>query len=232
MSDFAALLADLETLQKASGADCADDKKTMGDGDADDKKDSAGDKKIVAAAKDGEKNSDAEEKETFGKAFKVKLEDGTETEAFDGTQMLKALHAEHEVLRGAVYSRDEDILKAFDMAIGTIRDLQAKVGGQETIIKALQTKVDTFGAAGVGRRTMLTIAEKLSPSAGVTGSGEAERAAAGPKASDVMAKAKFLAREGKFDPAQLPRLEAHQMRGMIGPDDLMKAFPELLTPIR
>lgn len=228
MSDFAALLADLETLQKASGAVCADDKKDIGgDGDGDDKAD---DKKIAAAARDGEKHSDAEEKETFGKAFRVKLEDGTETEAFDGTQMLKALHAEHEGLRTVVESHEEDILKAFDLAIGTIRDLQTKVTEQDVLIKAMKTKVDTFGAAGVGRRTMLTIAEKLAPSAGITGGSEPARAA-GPTASDVMAKAKFMAREGKLDPGQLPRLEAHQLRGMLGPDDLMKAFPELLIPV-
>lgn len=229
MNDFAALLADLETLQKASGAVCADDKDGLGDKDSKDK-DSSGDKKIEAAAADGKSKSDAEEKETFGKAFEVTLADGSKTEAFDGTAMLKALHAEHEGLRAAVESREEEILKAFDMAVGTIRDLQTKVGDQDALIKALKTKVDTFGAAGVGRRTMLTIAEKLSPSAGVSG-GEGGGRRDQPTAGDVMAKAKFMVREGKFDPGQLPRLEAHQMRGMLGPDDLMKAFPELLTPI-
>lgn len=225
MNDFAELLADLETLQKASGADCDDKDKTGGD---DSDKDGAGDKKIDAAAKDGEKQSDAD-KETFGKAFEVTLADGSKAEAFDGTAMLKALHTEHEVLQAAFEDRQGDILKAFDIAVGTIRTLQTQVAQQDTLIKALTTKVNAVSSTGVGRRTMLTIAEKLAPSAGINGDGGR---ASGPSADDVMAKAKFLVREGKFDAGQLPRLEAHHLRGMLGPDDLMKAFPELLTPIR
>jgi len=226
MNDFAALLADLETLQKASGPD---DKKPVAE-DPDDKGD---DKKIEAAADNGKKQGEVDEKETFGKAFKVKLEDGSEAEAFDGTAMLKALHAEHEGLRSAVESREEDILKAFDMAVGTIRDLQSKVAEQDTLIKALKNKVDTIGAAGVGRRTMLTIAEKLSPSAGVTGGqpGGGQSGSEGPSAKQVMMKAQFMARKGELDWGALPRIEAHQARGSIAPEDLLARFPELLTPV-
>lgn len=231
MNEFAQLIADMETLQKASpggGAADPDDKKNAGDGSGGDE--GAGDdKKIAAAADDGKDKSDAE-KETFGKAIEVTLADGSKAEAFDGTAMLKALHTEHEELRAGVDAGHGEILKAFGMAVDSIRTLQTKVGDQETIIKALQTKVDTLGNAGVGRRTLLTIAEKLSPSAGVGGGAAA--AAAGPTPNEVMAKAQFMVREGKLDAGQLPRLEAHQLRGMIAPPDLVARVPEIMIPLR
>jgi hypothetical protein len=226
MSDFTGLLADLEELRKAS--DPTDKKAKAKDGDAD-CDDAADDRKIEAAAKDGEKQSDKDKDgETFGKAFKVKLEDGTETEAFDGTEMLKALHAEHEGLRQTVDTQQDDILKAFGMAVTTIRELRTQVAEQSTMLKALQGKVETMGAAGVGRRTMLTIAEKLSPSAGV--SGESTKSA-GPTPGQVLMKAQFMARKGDLDWGLLPRIEAHQGRGSLAPDDLLQRYPELLTPV-
>lgn len=234
MGEFTELLGKLETLQKASGAVCADDKASMDDKDEGSKKgDKADDKKIEAAAKDGEKESDKDEKETFGKAFKVKLEDGSETEAFDGTAMLKALHAENELLRQTMTERDAELAKAFDIVVGVLgeqREYDAaqtkQLAEQDTLIKALQAKVETIGSAGVGRRTMLAIAEKLTPG---TGAGPDAPNAATPQ--QVMMKANFLAREGKLDWSWLPRIEAHQGRGSLAPPELLQRHPELLTPV-
>jgi hypothetical protein len=230
MGEFTELLGKLEDLQKASGAVCADDKEAISD--KDEKKDSADDKKIEAAAKDGEKESDKEEKETFGKAFKVKLEDGTETEAFDGTAMLKALHTENELLRQTMTERDAELAKAFDIVVTVLgeqrqydADQTKQLVAQDTLIKALQAKVDSIGQAGVGRRTMLAIAEKLSPSAGIVD--EKPK----PTGGQILAKAMFMAREGKLDWGSAVRIEAYQGRGEVAPADLLARYPELLTPV-
>jgi hypothetical protein len=234
MNDFAQLLSELEEFRKASPACDEDEDKKMGAkrNKAGSEDDDADDKKIEAAAKDGDKRSEAE---TFGKAFRVKLEDGTETEAFDGTEMLRALHAEHEGLADRVAGQQEDILKAFDLAVVTIREqreelaaLKAKTAEQGTLLKSLGDKVSTIGAAGVGRRTVLAIAEKLSPSAGITGAASETSA---PTPNQVLMKAQFMARNNKLDWSQLPRIEAHQGRGALAPDDLLQRYPELLTPV-
>lgn len=237
MGEFTELLGKLEDLQKASGAVCADDKETMDGKDKPSKKDaksdSGDDKKIEAAAKDGEKESDKEKDETFGKAFKVKLEDGTETEAFDGTAMLKALHAENELLRSTMNDRDAELAKAMDIIVGVLgeqREYDAaqtkQLAAQDAIIKALQAKVETIGSAGVGRRTMLAIAEKLTP-----GTGPAADEPKKASGAQVMMKAMFMAREGKLDWGSIPRIEAFQGRGELAPPDLIGRYPELLTPV-
>lgn len=233
MTDFADLLVELEDLQKARMP--AEKDVGNGDGDAGEgtsatsKKDGKApavgdakdDKNIKAAAKDGQ-DEGAKDEESFGKAFKVKLEDGTETEAFDGTAMLKALHDENGDLRETI----GDLQKGFELAIDVIKNLRTTAGEQGALLKSLGTKVSGLSTAGTGRRTMLTIAEKLTP--GTPGAAPDDGK---PTAGAVMMKAQFMARKGDLDWGSLPRIEAYQGRGQLAPADLLARFPELLTPI-
>ena len=229
MSEFAKLLGDLEEFQKARPApeDDEDDKK----GAKGDKEGKADDKKIEAAAKDGEKEGDCDKDgEPFGKAFKIKLEDGTETEAFDGTAMLKALHTENEVLRATITDQNNDLMKAMEIVVGELGKLRAADAARETVLKALQTRFDALTTAGTGRRTMLTIAEKLTPMQGTPSAGATQHDDK-PTAPQVMMKAQFMAREGKLPIGQTVRIEAYQGRGMLAPPDLLARYPELLIPL-
>lgn len=231
MSDFAKLLGELEDLQKASAPPMAKDKekaKEQPNTDADGQAGDAGDdKKIQAAAKDGEDEGEKDEPEAFGKAFKVTLADGSEAEAFDGTGMLKALHAENEELRENI----GDMQKAFGMAVEVITKLRSEATEHDTMLKAIDTRIQKMSAAGVGRKTMLAIAEKLTPGVSAGAGGAAEQGTA-PRPQDVMAKAQFMAREGKLDWGSIPRIEAFQARGVLAPADMLQRYPELLTPIR
>lgn len=213
MSEFKALIGELQTQLDTfakAGAPCDDGK--------------ADDKKIVAAAgKEGEKaekEGDGDGDETFGKAFKVTLADGSEAEAFDGTAMLKALMLENGELKESM----GDFQKAFASAVDVIKQMRDAMTEQATMLKALQTTVGTLSAAPAGRRTMVTIAEKLTP--GTPGAGEAAK----PTAHGVMMKASQMCRSGALGWEALPRIEAFQGRGQLAPPDLLARFPELLTP--
>lgn len=218
MSEYKTLIAeltgDLETMAKSGGCD------------TDDKKD---DKKIEAAAADGEKISDREtdgddkekdgKDEKFGKAFKVTMADGTETEAVDGTELLKAIQVENGELREHI----EDIQKAFATAVGVIKQLRTEMTDLSTMTKSMQSKVAAAGAAGTGRRTMVAIAEKLT--SGI--SAEPTK----PTANGVMMKAQQMCQDGKLPWEALPRIEAFQGRGQIAPPDILARWPALLTPL-
>lgn len=214
MSEFKALIGELQTQLDTfakAGAPC------------DDKDD---DKKIVAAAgKEGAKaegdDKEPDGDEAFGKAFKVTLADGSEAEAFDGTAMLKALMLENGELKESM----GDFQKAFASAVDVIKQMRDGMAEQATMIKALQTTVGTLSAAPAGRRTMVTIAEKLTP--GTPGAGEAANK---PTAHGVMMKASQMCRSGALGWEALPRIEAFQGRGQLAPPDLLARFPELLTP--
>jgi hypothetical protein len=207
--DLLAELSALEPLAKAAGAD----KETEGKAD---------DKKIAAAAAEGDKagdgDGDADDKQ-FGKAFSVTLADGTQADAFDGTEMLKALHS----TAGEHGEKIEDLQKAFQQAVAVIKDLRAVVQEQGEMLKAVGAKTAQVASSGAGRRTMVAIAEKMTPLAAAE--------AAKPTGGSVMMKAQQMCRSGALGWEALPRIEAFQGRGQLAPPDLLARFPELLTPV-
>jgi hypothetical protein len=200
--------------------DGKDDGKTAStaDGDAD-----ADNKKIQAAADDGKAKSDADcdkDDKMLGKAMTLKMPDGSEIEAFDGTQAIAELTQHNAELREAM----TDMQKAFGAAVEVIKALRTQVGEQATMIKAFGDKVSTAVASPSGRRSMVSIIEKLSPAETKT----TEQPKATPQS--VMMKARALCDAGKAPWEILPRIEAYQGRGMIAPPDLLAHFPDLATP--
>ena len=211
-SHFAALLSELDTMQKASAGGA--------DGDTDDKKvvDAAGDGTETGTG-DGDTGG-GEGDETFGKAFTVRLADGTEQQAYDGTAMMKALHTQ----QGEHGAAMEDMHKAFGMAIDVIKSLQATIAKQDTLLKALDTRVAGLATTGTGRKSMVTVMERL-------GSGTANSdPAAAPKqtAGGIMMKARSMAIEGKMPWADVARIEAYQGRGQVAPPDILSQYPALM----
>lgn len=206
---------ELETMAKAM---------KDGDGDCDDKAKSDGagdDKKIVAAAKDGEEISDADDKDKdMGKSFQMTLEDGTQVEAFDGTAAIAELVQQNAELRGAV----EDLQKAFGAAVEVIKQVREAQTEQGTMIKSFGAKVSTAVSSPSGRRSMVSIIEKLSPA-----EAGKPRAEEGPNPLRLMAKARDLCQSGKMTWDQMSRIEAYQGRGMIAPPDILAHFPDLAS---
>ena len=156
------------------------------------------------------------EGEPFGKSFEVQLPDGTKTEAYDGTVMLKALHAENGALRAEIGGAH----KALGATLGVIKVLQGQLAQQGEMMKALTADMKALGSQGSGRRAMLSVHDKPATTAGAPAAGTA-------RPSDVMAKAMVLFAEGKMEGQDLRRIEAHQGRGLLAPADVLSRFPGL-----
>lgn len=151
MSQFEKLMQELGDIQTGqdelakaiSADDGADDAKIQaaaaegGDGNADDKSEKTG----------GEAEGDG----VVAKSFMVKLEDGTEVEAQDGTELVKSLVARLD----AKESADTELKKAMETMVGLIK-------GQGEFIKSLTDQVKKLSGEGRGRKTALSVTDKPS----------------------------------------------------------------------
>lgn len=208
---FDGLLGEIDQLLKSSTAkDPAED----GDGDEIIRR-AAGEADGDGTGSDADPDGDADGEEPFGKSFDVTLPDGSTQAAYDGTAMLKALHAENGVLRGEIGGAQ----KALTAAVGLIRSLTGTIAEQGSMLKSLTADVKALGNQGTGRRAMLSTHDKP------TGGGAA--AASTATHGSVMAKAMALFQEGKMDGGDLRRIESHQGRGALAPPDVLARFPGL-----
>ena len=167
--DYTALLAELDTFSKAQTVDADAAKAAAADPDADpDAKpgegEAAGKPGDAAAMKPGEGDTDDDaDGEMFGKSFAVVMEDGTAVEAYDGTAMMKALHAENVALKGqtvvlagqvaTLTVNSNMLLKALTSATGSLKQ-------QGEMLKSLAADVVRIGSTGTGRRAVLNVHEK------------------------------------------------------------------------
>ena len=218
-NSFDALLGELDTMLKACTAE--DDGK-------------GGDKKIKKAAgaagegreggeaegtEGGEGSGDLEEEEgqPFGKSFTVQLPDGTTQEAYDGTELLKALHAENGALRADLVGAGN----AFNAALGVMRAMQAQQTKQGGMLKSLTAEVTALRGQGTGRRSALSVHDKPATTTGGDGRPTV-------KPADVMHKAMALFNEGKMSGSDVRRIEAYQGRGIVAPPDVLERHPGLI----
>jgi len=200
---FKALLDELEVMTKALPAegDAAGDKKIAaaaaeGEGD--------GKKKPAEAEGAGEGETKVEDEEAAGegemaKSFKLKLEDGSEIDAMDGTALIKALTTRVEANEG-------EVKVALTSAITLIK-------GQGAMIKALSDKVEKLSNTGKGRKAVVTVAEK--PAAEKTVEAE------GVQIQDFMAKAHVVWSAGKLSGDEFRRLESYVNRGLQPPAEIV-----------
>lgn len=125
------------------------------------------DEKIQAAAEDGGGSEQADKaKETLdldrenddadggadkpmAKSFTLKLEDGTEVEAQDGTALVKALTERMD-------ATEQVMGKALETAVGLIK-------GQGELIKSLTEQVKKLSGEGRGRKAVVSVSEKTAP---------------------------------------------------------------------
>jgi hypothetical protein len=208
-SEFAALLDDLSAFQKSLTAD--DTLDGAGDGDT----------KIADAAADGADEggdtppaSDGDDS-TMGKALKVTLADGSEVDAWDGTEMVKALQAETQTLHGIITGLRTDALAGQTALIDAVKQQGTMIKSQDAMIKSLQADITKLSGAGTGRRSMVSMHEKpvATPVVPVA-----------PTQSDLMSKAHALQAQGKLTGAEVCLADNYLRHGHQLPDDLAKAL--------
>lgn len=214
MSQYEKLLEELETMAKAMpGNDGADDDKIQAaaaaanpDADGDGENDVTGDDLNPEGGEGlgGEGEGDGDDEETMGKSFALKLEDGTELEAIDGTELVKSLMARVESNEGTVMK-----------ALGTAVDL---LGKQGDMIKSLQDEVKKLAGEGRGRKTVVSVSEK--PVAGAT-MAKSQGAADGLSANEFMAKALAAQASGRLTGLDVARAESALNKGLPVPQDVV-----------
>lgn len=214
MSQYEKLLEELETMAKAMpGDEGADDDKIQAaaaaanpDADGDGENDVTGDDLNPEGGEglgdEGEGDGDGDE--TMGKSFALKLEDGTELEAIDGTELVKSLMARVESNEGTVMK-----------ALGTAVDL---LGKQGNMIKSLQDEVKKLAGEGRGRKTVVSVSEK--PVAGAT-MAKSQGAADGLSANEFMAKALAAQASGRLTGLDVARAESALNKGLPVPQDVV-----------
>lgn len=214
MSQYEKLLEELETMAKAMpGDEGADDDKIQAaaaaanpDADGDGENDVTGDD-LNPEGGEGlgdEGKGDGDDEETMGKSFALKLEDGTELEAIDGTELVKSLMARVESNEGTVMK-----------ALGTAVDL---LGKQGDMIKSLQDEVKKLAGEGRGRKTVVSVSEK--PVAGAT-MAKSQGAADGLSANEFMAKALAAQASGRLTGLDVARAESALNKGLPVPQDVV-----------
>lgn len=213
MSQYEKLLEELETMAKAMpGDDAADDDKIAAaaananpDADGDGDNDVTGehiepDGDEGAGAEGGDGDGD----ETMGKSFALKLDDGTELEAIDGTELVKSLMARVESNEGTVMK-----------ALGTAVEL---LGKQGDMIKSLQAEAKKLAGEGRGRKTVVSVSEK--PTAGTT-MAKSQGADDGMSANEFMAKALSAQAAGRLTGLDVARAESALNKGLPVPQDVV-----------
>lgn len=207
MSDFDKLMGELQQL--ADGQ--AELAKAL---PADDGKD---DKKIQAAAAEGGLEGDGDEDDAGGKgdgdaddkpmvkSMQVTLEDGTQAEAIDGTELVKSLQARIE-------TGEDQLTKSMGAIMGLIK-------GQSDMIKSLSDQVKALRGEGRGRKTVVNVAEKpdsASPKPLVK-----SLTPEGMTADQFFAKALTAQREGRISGSDVAVAEACLNRGEAIPANIV-----------
>lgn len=203
MSKFDELLGELETLAKAQPAEEGDEKivAAAAEGGGQGSGEPDGDE----GAGDGMGDDDGDEgKPPMAKSFRVKLEDGTEVDAQDGTELVKALQDRIEATEGTLAK-----------ALGTAVELIKSQGAQ---IAALSSKIKAIGGEGKGRKAVLSVVEK--PAAG--GDMAKSTAEAGMQPEEFMVKALDAQKLGRITGLQVAVAEANLNRGQPVPADIIQ----------
>lgn len=202
MQEISGLQAEQETMTKALPADDGKDEAKIqaaaGEGGSDDGEDK-GEKPVVDADdKDGGK--------PMAKSFKFTLEDGTEVEAQDGSEMVKALSDRV----GALEGEKDGLAKALESAVGVIK-------GYAPLIKSLQDQVTKLGGEGRGRKTVVSIVEKPEPGAQTLAKSEP----AGLSHDQFFAKALAAQKEGRLSGVDIAMAESCLNRGEAIPPSIV-----------
>lgn len=184
---FDKLLGDLETLTKAVPIqdDDAEEKiqAAAGDGGDETPGDEAGMDDDDKDNKDGKVKGKKKGGKMFGKSMTVTLEDGTEVEAEDGTELVKSLTESLGALTERIDGSDTVLAKA-------LGELVTLAKAQNTAIASMQTQIKAMAGEGRGRKAVVSMADNKPAGAAKAGEGIDPVA--------LMAKAQGMAESGKL----------------------------------
>lgn len=204
MSQYQKLLEELDTMAKSLPADGDDEKIATAAGEGNPDADGDGKNDVTDEGGDatgGEGGDDGDD--VMGKSFALTLDDGTELEAVDGTELVKSLISRVE-------TNETTVLKALESAVGLI-------GKQGSLIKSLQDQVKALAGQGRGRRTVVSVSEK--PQAGVMA--KSEQSGDGISGGEFMVKALAAQAEGRLTGLDVARAESALNRGTPVPQDIV-----------
>lgn len=195
-----------ETMSKALPADDGkDDEKIQAaaeeGGAMDASNEPDGDEGADAGAGDGD--GDGDEGKPMAKSFTLKLEDGTEVEATDGTELVKSLTQRLEKTEG-------QMAKALEQAVGLIK-------GQGDLIKSLTEQVKKLSGEGRGRKAVVSVVEKPAP-----GTTMAKSEPQGLTGEEFMTKAMDAMKAGKITSLDVATAEACLNRGAAIPASIIQ----------
>jgi hypothetical protein len=193
--------------QLSAHSEGADNLQKALDGCAGKKPNPKGLKKGDEGWEDGMEEPERNDGELLEKAFKVVLPDGTETEALDATDILKALNADVGTIR-----------------TGVLPQVLAIMGKQQNMLKALVDEVKELRGQPTPRRSTITLHEKNVTSAGSAGGGASLAKAEGMTAGEFMLKA-----EAAFDAGRISGVEARHVNLLINRG--VQPDPELVAKI-
>lgn len=226
---FANLIAEMQLMAKSLPADAA------GEGDDDDAaiQAAAGEDAAAAAAaaagaaggQGGAKGGGAKpaELEAGGggagggdgaeplrKSFKVQMADGTEGEAYDATEVLEAL-------QGRVESTEEAVLKALGMSVDLIKAQGAQLAEQGGLLKKLNADLARLAGEGRGRKAIVSVIEKPSPTETL-----AKSEPAGITRDDFFLKAEAAQKAGRITGLEVATAESYLNRGLPVPAQIIQ----------
>lgn len=155
-----------------AGADGVDNAAGANDGAGDDA--AAGADKAPGNPEDEEEEGEEGAGAPLAKSFALQLEDGTQVEAFDGTEMLKSFTDRLETMELFAQSSQGEIMKSLNMAADLISTqahaiktanqtiaLQGQTIKQTgDLLKSLQERVEQLAGAGRGRASTVTLNDK------------------------------------------------------------------------
>lgn len=195
MSNFDALLDELESiaeLRKSEAAEAED--KDEDDDDEDDTADTDGD-----GDTEGDTDGDGDDEEPFGKSLNVTLPNGEQMQALDATRVIQSLHDQIDA------SRDETV-KVMAGAIDLIKSLSEDVA-------TLKQGLADLSRQGQGRKSVLRVHDK--PDTLIK-----SETPAGIPPRDILAKALKIQKEGRLHAQQVAEIEGYLAIGRAIPDHL------------
>jgi hypothetical protein len=199
MAELSSLSTDQATMAKALPADDGKDEQKiqaaaedggLGDGDADNN----------GGMPDGNKD---DEGVPMAKSFKFTLEDGTEVEAQDGSELVKSLGERLD-------ATETTMAKALGQAVDLIK-------GQGEMIKSMQDQIKKLSGEGRGRKAVVSIVEKPGPGEGVMAKSESQ----GMSHEQFFAKALTAQKEGRLSGTDIAIAESCLNRGEAIPANIV-----------
>ena len=192
---FEKLIADMAALQQETMAKALDQTNDK-DGDEDDVSiQAAADEGSDDGEDGGEDGGESRGDESMAKSFSFTLEDGTQVDAVDGTELVKSLTDKFEADKGSM-------LKALGLTVDMLKSQAAQ-------IETLNTRITRLSGEGRGRKSAVSVAEKIVPAAGDMQKAQSQALSS----NEFFVKAYAAQKAGRMTAAEISLAETHLNQG-------------------